>query len=441
MTPRIKVTLIALAILIGVVTLIFYFSTHQKEKHFQLIDHVSESDIAFHTDFVKLLDEAIKYNTKIGKSISNNIALNEAKSMFLKSGLKLDNTYLTYSFSEEKYASFYAEIIDTALFETAFKKLSKHFNIKLFKENSNLYISGNTLISAEIHPHYVRLNFGNGALNALSEQKEKSGKLFKKLLEKSDFGVLNTAGTTRLDSTDYATFSYAYGEELSFILDWRVAENHPLRSNKNKSIPVYPSHKNKVRAIANIDIEHLISTLNPFLKEKGAEVLDKLPPSVIPFLELWNGRFSLKMGGKSTKETLQFVTEFDDDFNQIVTETVKIDSVPDIGMYWGSIKPSESLTLAYKLPNVRSVSNKLQIALLPSLNIKTESKSIKASTQQIKYKEQSLNKLLFINVASTGMNGKISIEKTSDQNVRFNLVLKEWSALKSPKKLAISSFW
>ncbi|RYM35627.1 hypothetical protein ERX46_01155 [Brumimicrobium glaciale] len=441
MAKKTKVTIAALAILIGMVALIFYFSKQKKEEQFQLIDHVSETDIAYHANFIELLDEAIQYNSKVEKSITNNIALSEIKSTLLKSGLKLEKTYFTFSISEEKYSSFYMEIVDSSLFEDAFTKLSSFFNIKPLKEKSNLYISGNTAISAEKHPKYIKLNFGNGALNALSDKKSKPGLFFKKLLEKSNFGIINTTGTPHIDSTDYATFFYNYNNDLSLTMDWKVAKNHPIQFNSETGIEIYPTRKKNVQAFINFDKEHLISTINPFLKDKSTLILAKLPAVAKELLELWNGKTSIQMGGKSTYETIQIITEFDDDFNQVEKKIVKIDSIPDVGIYWGSNQPAESLALIYQLPNVKSDKDKMQIALLPSLNTKTENNSIKANTQKNDFKNQELKQIFYLNVNIPGIIGELKAEKTSENNLRLQLVLKDWNALRNPKSLSISSFW
>ena len=441
MSKKLKVTIAAIILLAGVVTLFFYFSRQKSKLEFQLIEHVSEKDIAYHTNFIEFINEAIRYNSKVEKSITNNIALNEFKSTLLKSGLKLEHTYITYSWSNEKYASFYAEIIDTTQFEEAFTKFSELFNLKLLKEKSNLYISGNTAISAEKHSKYIKLNFGVGALNALSDSKNKSSDFYRKLLAKPNLGVVNTTGTPSIDSTDYATFSYSYTEDLNFTLDWKVAKNHPLRLNSNTTIPVYPSQKNNVNVAVGLDLDHLILNLNPYLKEKGKSVIDKLPQAFKQLLELWNGQASLELGGKSVHETIQYVTEFDDDFNQVETKIVKVDSIPDVGIYWGSAQPKESLALIYKLPNVKPDKDKLQIALLPSLITKTEGNSLKASTQSIDFKDQETAHLLYLKVEIPGINGTIQVEKPSNENVRFQLILKDWSAPREPKNFKISSFW
>lgn len=441
MSKKLKVTIAAIILLAGVVTLIFYLTKQKSKLKFQLIEHVSEKDIAYHTNFTEFLDEVIRYNSKVEKIITNNIALNELKSTLLKSGLKLEHTYITYSWSNEKYASVYAEIIDTTQFEEAFTKFSEFLNLRLLRGDSNLYISGNTAISAEKHSKYIKLNFGDGALNALSDSKNKSSDFFRKLLAKPNLGIVNNTGTTTLDSTDYATFYYTFTEDLNFTLDWKVTKNHPLRLNSNTTIPVYPSQKNNVNVAVGLDLDYLILNLNPYLKEKGQSVIDKLPPALQQLLELWNGQASLELGGKSVHETIQYVTEFDDDFNQVETKIVKVDSIPDVGIYWGSAQPKESLELIYKLPNVKPDKDKLQIALLPALFTKLDEKSVKASSQMSDYQKTRFNQLLQLNVDIPGIIGEINAEKTSTDNLRVTIKLKDWQGLRNPKKIDISNFW
>ncbi|PWH85725.1 hypothetical protein [Brumimicrobium oceani] len=441
MTKKAKVTIIAIFLLAGMVTLFFYLSKKKSKSEFQLIEYVSEKDIAYHTNFIELIEEAIRYNSKVEKSITNNIALNELKSKLVKSGLKLENTYITYSLAGEKYGSVYLEVTDAMLFESAFTQLSDFFNFRRITENANLYISGNTAVSAEKHAQFIKINFGDGALNALSEPKNKSSAFFRKLLEKPNLGIINTTGSSALDSTDYATFSYAYTDELSFTLDWKVTKNHPLKVNQNTTIPVYPSQKNKINATINLDLEHLTSNLNPYLKEKGGNVIDLLPPALMQLLTLWNGEASLQLGGKSAQETIQYVTEFDDNFNQVETKIVKVDSVPDVGMYWGTQQAEKSLSFLYQLPNVRADKGKLQVALLPSLFTKTEPNSLKVSTQSIAFENQETKDLLYLKSDIPGIIGELKAKKTSTQNLRISLILKDWSALRDPEKLKFSTFW
>ena len=441
MKKSIKVIVAVLAILIGVVTLIFYFSKQQEKDKFILVDHVVEGDIAYRTDIMKVLNEAIQYNSEIEKSLTYKLALSKIKDQIAKSGLKTEHTYLTYSFGEEEVTSIYVEISDTAKFESSFQQFTALFHLLPLADSTHIFLSENKKMSVEKRSKYLKINFGEGAELTLNDKKVKPGLKFKKLIQKENFGVINTTGTPHLDSLDYATFTFVFKKDLNLTIDWKVARNHPVQLNSNSKLESYPTQKNTVHVFTNLDTKKFISNINPFLKGAGAECFEKLPQAASALLQLWNGKASVQMGGKTARETIQFITAFDDDFNQTEKRIVKIDSIPNLGFYWGTNQPKESLDLIYELPNVKLEKEKLQIALFPTLITKLEDTSVKASSQLSDYKNSTFTQLLFIKIDIPGIVGEINSEKISNENLRITIQMKDWLGLRDREKIGISSFW
>jgi len=296
-------------------------------------------------------------------------------------------------------------------------------------------------MSVEKRSKYLKINFGEGAELTLNDKKVKPGLKFKKLIQKENFGVINTTGTPHLDSLDYATFTFVFKKDLNLTIDWKVARNHPVQLNSNSKLESYPTQKNTVQVFTNLDTKKFISNINPFLKGAGAECFEKLPQAASALLQLWNGKASVQMGGKTARETIQFITAFDDDFNQTEKRIVKIDSIPNLGFYWGTNQPKESLDLIYELPNVKLEKEKLQIALFPTLITKLEDTSVKASSQLSDYKNSTFTQLLFIKIDIPGIVGEINSEKISNENLRITIQMKDWLGLRDREKIGISSFW
>jgi hypothetical protein len=433
----IKVAVAFFILFFGVVALMEFNSKRKKQGAFLLINQVEESDLAFHADIKKLFHEIDKYGKKKEVTLTSRLLTSQVKQQLLKSGLKLEETYVTYSMYGNQTSSFYAEILDTAIFSAAFKRFTQYFDLEPTEENSFFYQSSTVDLSLEKHPKYVKINWGKHAAQEKPNKHKKSNPLFKHLLNSASHGVINTLGTPSIDSNEYATFTYEYGQDFIFTLNWKVAGNHPIQM-KNKAIPIYPSQKNKVHTYVNIEIEQLKLNTNSFLKQKGTAYFKKLPPAVKEMLQLWNGEASLQMGGKITTETVQFVTEFDDDFNQVERKVIKTDSIPDLGIYWGTSDPKAAYNLLKGLPNVKTQNNQLQLALFPPLVVKAEKESLKATPTDVSFKKEETKYILLINSDNAFLKGRFTIEKTNKDNVRLQLILKDPSV---PEKLNISSFW
>ena len=441
MKRSIKVAIAILTVGIGVVTLIPYFSKQKQEKQFLLVDHLTEGNISYHVDFMDFLDEAISYNSKIEKSLTYRVALSKLKELISKSGLKTEDTYFTYSFGENEVTSIYVEINDTAKFNSTFSQLILFFTLSPLLDSPHQFLSEDKTMSTERYSKYIKVNIGKGSEFALATKKKQSSSKFKKLIQRKNFGVINTTGTPTMDSLDYATFSYSYDTELNLTIDWKVKGDHPAQSNLEDEIELYPIQKDAIRVFTNLDLEQITSTINPFLKGEISLYLEKLPKSVRELLKLWNGKSSIQIGGKSAQKTIQYITEFDDNFNQVEKKIVKIDSIPNIGFYWGTNNPKESLKLLDKLPNIELDNEKLQIALLPPLITRLEKKSMKGSSQLSNYKKHTFKQLLFMNIDIRGIIGEINAEKKDDNTLRIIIKMKDWQGLRKPKNIDISSFW
>lgn len=441
MNRKFKVIISIIIILLGVVALIFFLKNKSSKTKFQLINQVSEADIAYHTDLIEVLDDVIQYNSEVEQSLANKVALNRFKDELLNSGLNNDHVFITHSFKNLGITSFYVEILDSAAFSLTFNQLSALLKLSPIKDSIGYYISKNKKVSVEKHVQYVKFNFGKGAELALSEKSSKPSQFFTQQLEKSNSGLINTTGTPFVDSTDYATFSYSYDKKVVLNIDWNVSKNHPLQTNKNKVVQLYPTQKKNVKVITNLDLEKLQANINPFLKEIGEKQLNKLPVSARELLKIWTGKASMQMGGKTAQETIQFVTEFDDDFNQVERKIIKVDSIPNIGFYWSTNESSRTLELLDKLPNVKFENDKLQIALLPSLVTKKNDKSIKASSRKADYVEKSPKQIIQLSVDTEGLKGTLTVENKNKETVHIHFTLEDWEALNDTKSLKISSFW
>lgn len=433
----IKVAIVFFALLFGVVALTEYLSSTQKKSPFKLIDQVEEREVAFHADLTKVFLESEKYSKEAKLTLTKRVITGQVKQQLLKSGLKLNETYITYALYGNNMSSFYAEIHDTLLFEQAFNRLSEYFSLVPSEDDPFFYYSSSADLSIEKHSKYVKVNWGKQAALEKPNKGKKASQLFKSVLHSPSFGVINTTGTASLDSNNYATFTYEYNKDLRLTANWKVTKNHPLQLDQ-KTIPIYPSQKNNVQAYSNINIENLKQKINPFLKQKGIEYMEKLPKAAQELLELWNGQASLQMGGKTTKETVQYVTEFDDEFNQIERKVVKIDSLPDLGFYWGTNQPKKSVDALLRMPNVKMQRDQLQLALFPPLTIKQESSYITATTTNVDFKKEKSKYIVFINSERESLQGKLIIQSSSKDVVQLIMTLKDPVI---PEKLNLSTFW
>ena len=433
----IKVAVAFFALFFGTVALMEYFSFQQKEKPFQLLDQVEESELAFHADISKFFNEFDRYSKENEISLTNRVLTSQVRQQLLKSGLSLKETYVTYSIYGQQIVSFYAAINDTALFESNFIRFSKYFELEPSNEYFNYYYSQTTDLSVEKHPKYVKINWGKGAVNEKPSKEIKASPLFKSLLQSKGSGVINTTGNSSLDSNDYATFNYGYEKDFSLLINWKVSKNHPLQLGK-KSISIYPSQENKVQAYSNIDLEKLQQYSNSFLKQKGMAHIEKLPSAAQELLKLWNGQASLQMGGKTTKETIQYITEFDDDFNQTERKIVKTDSLPDLGFYWGTNQPKKSFEALLRMPNVKIKKDQLQLALFPPLKVKQGKSSLKIAVTNIDFEKEKNKYIVFVNSESKLIQGELTIQKFSRDVVQLKLTIKDPAI---PEKLTLSSFW
>ncbi|WP_107037312.1 hypothetical protein [Brumimicrobium mesophilum] len=441
MNKKLKVTIAILILLFGVVTLILFLRSQPTKEKFHLINQVSEADIAYHADLDEVLDDIIQYNSEVKRSLTNKVALNKLKNQLNNSGLDNKHIFITHSFKDKGTTSIYAEILDSTAFNSTFNQLRTLLSLKSLKYSIGYFISENKRTSIEKHEQYVKFNFGKGAENALTVQETKPSVFFTQQLEKVNDGIINTTGTPKLDSTDYATFTYSYGNEFNLTIDWNVSENPPLQLKNNQSVQLYPTSLKMIRAITNVDIEHAKKHLNQNLKDLILIQFKKLPVSAQELLKIWTGQSSIQMGGKIAQETVQITTEFDDDFNQVEKRIVKVDSILNIGLYWATSQPSQTLELLNKLPNVNFEKDKLQIALLPSLNTITEEKSVKSTSQNVDFEGNKENKLLYLNIDIKGLKGNLSIENISKETIQLQLKLEDWKGLSNPKELDISSFW
>ena len=437
MKIKTKVAIAFFAILLGVVAVVIYFNSPLRKVPFRLIDQVEESEMAFHADLNKIFLESDKYIKEASLTLTERVISSQVKQQLLKSGLRLEETYITYAFIGNQKGAFYAEINDTTLFKEAFKRLTNYFKLEPLEGDPSFYHSSTGDISIEKHPEYVKINWGKNVAHEKPNKVKKSSPLFKSLLKTANYGVVNTTGTPSLDTNDYATFTYEYDQILSITANWKVTKTHPLKSSQT-TIPVYPSLKNNVQAYCNIDIENLLQQINPYLRQEGTTFLEKLSPATQEVLQLWNGQASIQMGGKTTKETIQYVTEFDDDFNQIEKKTVKTDSLPDLGLYWGTNHPKKSFDALVKMPNVKMQKEQLQLALFPPLNVLQSDHSLKASATDVDFKEEKSKYIVFINSESPIVQGELTIQEISKDVVQLNITMKN---PRIPKKMNISSFW
>jgi len=433
----IKVTIVFFALFFGVVALIEFLPSKHKGQHFKLIDRVEENGLTAHIDLNTFFLEYDKYSKEAKATLTERVVSGQVKQQLLKSGLKLEETYLTYGLLSNQMSSFYAEIHDTSLFEVAFINLSKYFELTPSEAYPFFYSASNANLSIEKHPEYIKVNWGKGA--ALEEPKEikQPSSLFKSLLKSSGTGVINTTGTAHLDPNDYASFGYEYKNNFSFTVNWNVKNGHPLKTLQ-KTIPIYSSIKNNVQAFSNLDIKNIEQNINPYLMERGRDFISKLPLAAQELLVLWDGQASLQLGGKTTKETIQYITAFDDDFNPIESKTVKTDSIPDLGFYWGTKHPIASFDALIRIPNVKMQKEKLQLALFPPLTIKQEEKALKAAATDIPFEQEKSKYIIFINSENERVKGQLTVRKISNDVIQLHLILKD---LNVPKKLNISSFW
>lgn len=433
----IKVALAFFILLFGTVTLIELFSSKKNKPPFKLINEVQESDLVFHADLTQFFHDFEKYSKGNEMKFTDRLITGQVKQQLLKSGLKLKETYLTYSIYKQQTGSFYAEIEDTSLFEVAFERFSSYFDLENSDTYPLFYISQSVDLSIEKHPRYVKVNWGKHAKESIPNNENLLSEFSKKLLTSTNSGFINILGTPTLEISDYAIFTYEYDKDFELTMNWNVTESHPLQLN-HKTIPVYPSQKNKVQAYSNINIEQIQEYNNPHLTQIGTGLFEKLPSAVKEMLRLWNGQASLQMGGKHAVESIQYVTEFDDDFNQIEKKISTIDSIPDLGFYWGTSLPKESFELLKRLPNVKVHNNHLQMALFPPLNIKQETLALKATSKDDDFNIEKSNYLVYINSENELVNGSFTIRKISNTSAQIKLILKNPSV---PEKFNISSFW
>lgn len=432
----IKIAIAFFSLLFGVVVLMDYFTIQKKPKQFLLIDKIEESGIALHADLSEVFQDLDTYSKVSDLNLGERIIYNQVKYEFLKSGLNINKVFVTFNPVQSESFSFYAEIRDHEMFQKTFQRLTKMFDLKS-AEVPFFYSSPNASVSIEKHQKYIKVNFGKNAGNLTPKKVTDASPLIKELLKNPGIGVINTTGTPQLDSNDYAVFSYEYNEHYHLNVEWKVKSGHPLQP-KESTLPTYSSVKDNIVAYTNIDLHKFHQNLNPYLKEKGLVFLKNQSQATQDFLALWNGIASLQIGGKTTSKTIEFVTEFDDDFIQIEKKIVKIDSLPDLGFYWETQDPKKSMDLLLKMPNVKLHEKQLQLALFPPLNVQLDQKAIKAASKPSNYVSSSSAYILYLNSNHNIAEGNLKIKSVSKELVQLEFTLNNPTI---PKKSSLPSFW
>src|SRR5690554_4477055 len=321
-----KVAIAYFVLFFGVLAFSKWFSEEKKQKtasEFVLMDHVSESDVVYRCDFSIVLKDAIQFNSQVLESIPNHIALNKIKSEITKAGLGLKNSFICYQHYPKNYYSIYWKIVAPEQFEKAMKKFASTLNLEQIKNNPTQYLSKNDFFSVQIYGEYVQLNIGNGAVEALVDKQRRLSQEAKELLNKVGTGIIKIDTNALSEKVNYASFNYDLTKDFQLTAAWWLPKTIEMRGQENEDLAVYDTKKDQLIINSNININH-VSSLLPFWVNSAIEKeLTQLPDVFQLIFKDWNGIASFRWGEKTTKKTVKYITEFDENFNSIEKEVVQ----------------------------------------------------------------------------------------------------------------------
>ncbi|RFC55583.1 hypothetical protein [Brumimicrobium aurantiacum] len=430
----------AVIITSAVVAFFVYFLKNKNDRPFQLINQVEQANIIYHANLEEMVDEAILFNNNVTKKIGLGILLGKIKNTLETSGIKSENAFLTHDFYQGNATTLYAEITDQKAFEKSFELLATLFQLDTFNQNPSLFLSKNLPISAVVKERYIKLTYGNTLPESIAINQNPLNSFFKNTLSTQGIGIINTANKSTLDSTDFATFSYTSNDDFQLFIDWQTKGPHPLKKHQD-SVLIYNSEKNVIQSFFNVDSKHFKRYSNSYLSDLGYQFIDNFDSKWAELLSQWTGNASIQLGGREVKKKVQYITEFDDNFNQIEKEVITIDSVLDIGIFWESKEIESALNTVFKLPNVNQEKDKLHIALLPPLETEISAKNVKAAINLNKFKKFSSPNILQLSITSPELNGEITLHQQSVNKVLLKVEIKDWLTLDNPKELILSNLW
>ncbi|PKR81888.1 hypothetical protein CW751_00700 [Brumimicrobium salinarum] len=429
-----KIALAFFLLFFSVVLLLELKMNNSKSSSFTLIDEVKAADVVVNVNLLKLFNDFSNFSKKSDIEFAHRFAVGQAKKAISSAGLNLQECYFTTSISNT--SQLYIEIVDSSKFNTF---LNTFFRAESNKSNEyDVYQSNDGQHRLQKYTRYAIVTWPGSLLSDTTSNDQPLQDVIKSKLDKSNCGVINMRGGDYLDTSDYATFNFGYDQSgFAINFDWVTVKKHPLQLQKD-SLPIHESSIDNLTAYTNINLKTWNQYDNKFLTQGIANLFVKSTFLNSDFIRCWEGVASLQMGGKVARKSVSITTVFDENFNQIEKKNVKIDSLPDIGIYWKISSFKRFKTSLNHLKNIKVTDNEVQIALLPPMDMKNEKGGVIASVDAFKKQFISHQNLAFIQANHKMFKGYFYLKQHSQRHIKGRVFLEK---INLNPDFSLSSFW